>query len=98
MKSDFDLGKPNTANTAKGGSKRGIYTFGVSRDHYQKVYLPEDPKQTADFSSIPGPGTYSTKLMTIGNEGIKYNIQHRTKNVNGKFLFFVLTIFLIDVI
>lgn len=44
LKSDFDMGKPSTANTAKGGSKRGIYTFGISREKYEKVYLPEDPR------------------------------------------------------
>jgi len=51
MKSDFDIGKPSTANTAKGGSKRGIYTFGIGRHLYQKVHLPEDPRLAADFTS-----------------------------------------------
>ena len=50
MKSDFDLGKPSTAGTALGGSKRGVYTFGMSREKYEKVYLPEDPRVAADFS------------------------------------------------
>jgi len=50
LKSDFDIGKPSTANTAKGGSKSGIYTFGVGRHLYQKVYLPEDPRQAADMT------------------------------------------------
>ena len=40
LKSDFDIGKPGTA----GWTKRGIYTFGVGRQMYQKVYLPEDPR------------------------------------------------------
>jgi len=74
LKSDFDIGKPSTANTAKGGSKRGIYTFGVGRHLYNKVYLPEDPRAAADFTTLPGPGTYSTKLMTIGNDGNKWNM------------------------
>ena len=78
------MGKPSTANTAKGGTKSGVYTFGTSRDKYEKVYLPEDPRLAANFSQIPGPGTYSTKLMTVGNEGRKWNMQSRTINVNGK--------------
>lgn len=40
LKSEFDIGKPGTA----GGSKRGIYTFGIGRQMYEKVYLPEDPR------------------------------------------------------
>jgi hypothetical protein len=51
LKSDFDMGKPSTANTAKGGSKRGIYTFGIGRHHYNKVHLPEDHNHAADFSA-----------------------------------------------
>ena len=50
LKSDFDLGKPSTAGTAKGGSKRGVYSMGVGRHIYQKVYLPEDPRHAADFT------------------------------------------------
>ena len=50
LKSDFDMGKPSTANTAKGGTKSGVYTFGISRDKYEKVYLPEDPRLAANFS------------------------------------------------
>ena len=50
LKSDFDIGKPSTANTAKGGSKRGIYTFGIGRQHYNKVHLPEDHHYAADFT------------------------------------------------
>jgi hypothetical protein len=73
LKSDFDIGKPSTANTAKGGTKRGIYTFGIGRHNYQKVYFPDDPKMAADFSKIPGPGTYTTKLMTLGHDGHKWN-------------------------
>ena len=71
MKSDFDVGKPGTAG---GWSKPGLYTFGVGRQNYKKVYLPEDPRIGADFSSIPGPGSYTNKLMTIGNEGQKWRI------------------------
>jgi hypothetical protein len=44
------MGKPSTANTAKGGTKSGVYTFGTSRDKYEKVYLPEDPRLAANFS------------------------------------------------
>ena len=51
MKSDFDIGKPSTANTAAGGTKKGIYTFGIGRHLYQKVHLPEDHRLAADLTS-----------------------------------------------
>lgn len=44
LKSDFDIGKPGTANS----TKRGIYSFGIGRDSYKKVYLPEDPGMATD--------------------------------------------------
>ena len=37
---------------------------------------------TADYSKMPGPGHYTTKLMTVGHEGKKWNLQSRTVNKN----------------
>jgi hypothetical protein len=37
LKSDFDIGKPGTVCQNK---KAGIYSFGIGRQFYDKVYLP----------------------------------------------------------
>ena len=75
--SDFDIGKPGTANI---GTKRGIYSMG------KKVKNPDDPMSKLDkYDGMPGPGAYTSKLMTIGHSGPMYNLQGRSHNVNGKF-------------
>ena len=81
--SDFDIGKPGTANI---GTKRGIYSMG------KKVKNPDDPMSKLDkYDGMPGPGAYTSKLMTIGHSGPMYNLQGRSHNVNGKFsIIFVL--------
>jgi hypothetical protein len=38
LPSDFDIGKPGTANFSK---KAGMYSFGISHEFYKKVYIPE---------------------------------------------------------
>ena len=83
LPSEFDIGKPGTASTAKKG---GMYTFVISREYYKKVYVPE-AKQVADDCS-PGPGTYDTKYKTIGTMGAKWNMQGRSIIVNGKYFEF----------
>ena len=37
LPSDFDVGKPGTANYRR---KAGLFSFGVHRDAYRKVYIP----------------------------------------------------------
>lgn len=60
-----------------------MYSFGISREYYKKVYVP-DAKLEPD-ACTPGPGTYDTKYKTIGTMGAKWNMQGRSIIVNGKF-------------
>jgi len=67
IKSEFEIGRPGTCNT---DTKAGIYSFGIGRDKYEKVYMPSkkgnmDPEQ-------PGPGTYTSSIYTVGTEGRKF--------------------------
>lgn len=39
LPSEFDIGKPGTA-MAGSMSKAGVYSFGISREYYKKVYIP----------------------------------------------------------
>lgn len=54
----------------------------MSRDCYEKVYLPYT-KLNAD-KNIPGPGSY-TLLSKIGADARKYSLQGRTPYYLGKF-------------
>jgi len=72
LPSDFDGRKPGTA----GVNKPGAYTFGISREHYRKVYYPQSRESIDD--SIPGPGMYNNNFMTMGTEGRKWNFQGRS--------------------
>jgi len=38
-----------------------------------------------DDGETPGPGSYNDKTLTLGNTGLKFGIQKRCKNLNGKF-------------
>jgi hypothetical protein len=38
FKSDFDLGKPGSTSST---NKAGVYSFGIGREFYQKVYMPQ---------------------------------------------------------
>ena len=82
LPSEFDIGKPGTATASKKG---GMYTFGISREYYKKVYVP-DSKQNPDDCS-PGPGTYDDRYKTMGTTGQKWNMQGRSIIVNGKYHF-----------
>jgi hypothetical protein len=62
-----------------------MYTFGISREYYKKVYFPE-AKQVPD-ECVPGPGTYDSKFKTIGTSGQKWGFQGRSIILNGKFCF-----------
>ena len=39
LPSEFDIGKPGTAMSGF-NSKAGVYSFGISREYYKKVYIP----------------------------------------------------------
>ena len=45
LKSEFEIGRPGTSNTT---TKGGIYSFGIGRDKYEKVYMPS--RRTIDPS------------------------------------------------
>lgn len=56
-----------------------MYSFGIGRQHYEKVYLPFRKHNTD--TNQPGPGTYdSTSYSIEHNDGRKFNMQGRTKN------------------
>lgn len=45
-------------------SKAGVYSFGISREYYKKVYVPQS-NQTVD-EDLPGPGTYDMQNFKGG--------------------------------
>lgn len=47
------------------------YTFGIGRNHYNKVYY--ETNKMID-KSIPGPGLYNV-LKSFGSDGFKYSIR-----------------------
>jgi hypothetical protein len=59
LTSEFEIGRPGTTIT-----KAGIYSFGVGRDKYEKVYIPTN--KTNKDPHIPGPGTYTCTLFDVG--------------------------------
>lgn len=75
MISDFDIGRPGTNHST---TKRGVYSMG------KKITNKIDPMDADNYKYIPGPGTYTSKLMTIGHSGPMFNLQGRSHNVNGK--------------
>ena len=44
-----------------------MYSFGISREFYKKVYNPEGKQMPDDCT--PGPGTYDDKYKTLGTQG-----------------------------
>lgn len=76
MRSDFDIGRPGTTNAV---TKRGVYSIGIGRKYYERVYSPSNT--IVNDPNIPGPGTYDQKAKTVGNNnGTKYKFQGRAKN------------------
>ena len=51
------------------------FSFGVSRDKYERVYLKENPPRDR---SVPGPGNYSIKTNFIEKRGAMYSIRPNT--------------------
>lgn len=70
FKSDLQIGKPGTANTS---SKANVYSMGIGRHHYDRVYLPHR-KANIDPSAQPGPGTYDVSQFNVGRQGRKHGL------------------------
>jgi len=68
--SDFDQKKSHSPR----------FTFGISRDHYDKVYY-ENGK--INDKNIPGPGNYDI-LKPFGMQGQKYSIRGRSNDDKEK--------------
>ena len=66
--------------TSQGNSKSKAYSFGISREAYEKVYMPQ--KKINQDRSIPGPGQY-TLLSSLGKDARKISLQGRTQNCLG---------------
>lgn len=60
MPTDFDTKKPHSP----------AWTFGISRDHYSKVYY--ETNKMLD-KNVPGPGKYNY-LKNFGSEAFKYSM------------------------
>lgn len=45
------------------------HSFGISRDFYEKVYLPESNHVATTMCYTPGPGSYTVHNKTMGQEG-----------------------------
>jgi Sperm-tail PG-rich repeat len=62
-------------STFQRAPKSRAFSFGLSRDHFKKVYIKENPQVDA---SVPGPGQYdhtaSMKLM----QGVMYSLRPKT--------------------
>jgi len=52
------------------------FSFGISREAYNKVYLKEHP---ARDKTIPGPGTYNP-TKSFGDEAVKFSLRPKTTN------------------
>ena len=78
MPSDFD--GSGSMNMTK------AFSFGISREAYEKVYVPTQ-KGNPD-KSMPGPGSY-TLLSTLGREARKYSLQGRTPYHQGISICFI---------
>jgi hypothetical protein len=68
--SDFDQGHPHSPK----------WTFGISRNHYEKVYC--ESGKIID-KNIPGPGLYDV-LKPFGREGAKYTMRGRSSEEKNK--------------
>jgi len=53
-----------------------MFSFGICRDAYAKVYIKAHPVRDG---SLPGPGTYEVR-ETPGKDALKYSLRPRTSN------------------
>lgn len=70
MASEFDKDAPVTTQT-----KKIAFTFGISREAYDRVYTPANKINTDP--GLPGPGEYVVKNKTFGREGRRSTIKSR---------------------
>lgn len=56
--------------------KGKVFSFGICRDAYQKVFVEGNPVVDA---SLPGPGTYEVR-ETPGRDALKYSLRPKTTN------------------
>ena len=64
MRSEFDIGRPGTTNAV---TKKGVYSIGIGRKYYEKVYIPSSTP--TNDPNKPGPGTYNPRNKMVGTEG-----------------------------
>lgn len=76
--SEFDIGKPGTARSF---GKANIFSIGLGRETYRKVYVPGMGTSCTTDSSKPGPGAYEYKINTIGYGDKGPRLQGRSKNL-----------------
>ena len=76
LPSDFD-GEKSFMNNSR------AFSFGISRDAYEKVYIPS--RKISTDPTIPGPGKY-TLLSTIGKDSRKFSLQGRTPYFHGNLI------------
>lgn len=57
-------------------NKGQVFSFGICRDAYAKVYVKESP---AKDPSLPGPGTYNVREIP-GKDALKYTLRPKTTN------------------
>ncbi len=62
-------------------SKGRVFSFGISRDAYSKVYVKEHPVRDA---SLPGPGTYDVREVP-GKDAKKVSFRPKTTNPRMNF-------------
>jgi hypothetical protein len=66
-----------TLESAFGGKSppSRAFSFGLSRDHFKKVYIPENPQIDPQ---VPGPGMYDLETTKKLHEGLKYSLRPKT--------------------
>ena len=70
LRGAFDQGSPRVK----------AFSFGLSREHFNKVYIKENP--VADVS-VPGPGQYKIPHI-VGREGQNVSIKGRNRHEKSK--------------
>jgi hypothetical protein len=57
-------------------NKGKVFSFGICREAYKKVYLKEHPNRD---NAVPGPGTYKV-ILDPGSNALKYSMRPMTSN------------------
>lgn len=48
--------------------KAGLYSFGISHKHYEKVYIPGQKTSVQHPDAVPGPGHYHVVMNTVAHQ------------------------------